>query len=167
MTTNRTRGTGRPSAAASCLLLALAVPAILLAGPDPQGQGARQIIGSEPQAPAQQMTTLGSVWEVAECCGWSGRWTRRPGTNVFDARWTGPKGVVATDTITLKSWGLRSNKVVLARTKNQGTYTGTVSPEAGQVTGGTASWYPAGATWSARFEPLLDDKGPVTLPRRR
>jgi hypothetical protein len=167
MKTNRMRGTGRPLAVAGGLLLALVLPGFLLAGPTPQSQGSSTIIGSEPQATVQQMMALGTVWEVAECCGWSGKWTRRPGTNVFDARWTGPNGVGATDTITLKSWGLRSNKVVLARTKNQGTYTGTVSPEAGQVTGGTASWYPAGAEWSARFEPLRDDKGPVTLPRRR
>jgi len=167
MKANRTRGTGRSWEAAAGLLLAVVLSGVLLAGPAPQGQGSSTIIGSEPQATAQQMTGLGTVWEVTECCGWSGRWTRRPGTNVFDARWTGPGGAVATDTITLKSWGLRSNKVVLSRAGNRGTYTGTVNPEAGQVTGGKASWYPAGATWSARFEPLLDDKGPVKLPRRR
>ena len=34
-----------------------------------------------------ELKTLGSVWDIVECCGWTGKWTRRPGTNTFDARW--------------------------------------------------------------------------------
>ena len=114
-----------------------------------------------------ELKTLGSVWDIVECCGWTGKWTRRPGTNTFDARWTG-NGMIATDTLTLQGWDKRTNRIVLHRTNNNGTYWGVLNPANGTITNGGTSWYPAGATWSATlFAAPSDEKGPVQLQIRR
>ncbi len=115
-----------------------------------------------------EMLTLGSTWEVNECCGWTGTWKRRPGTNIFDGRWTGPNGMIATDTMTLVGWDKRTNRVIISRQNNNGTYWGVLNPVDGTIGSGGTSWYPAGATWSARVWAVQDDeKGPVKLPIRR
>lgn len=89
---------------------------------------------------------LGPTLTVVEVDLWHGTWTRRPGTNTFDATWTGPGGQKVEDVIELRS---HSNGVVtFYRHGNQGTYTGTLSPD-GRALTGTASWYPAGRTWTA------------------
>jgi hypothetical protein len=102
-------------------------------------------------ASAGEMMSLGSVWQVTECCGWSGTWTRRAGTNTFDARWRHTNGSQAQDVITLQSWSKTSNEIVLQRPSINGTYRATVNPSARTLTDGTASWYPAGEKWSARY----------------
>ena len=113
---------------------------------DPKGP-----VGSLSGRTAGDLLTLGSVWQVTECCGWSGTWTRRAGTNVFDARWRHTNGSQAQDVITLQSWNRATNEVVLVRPSIKGTYRATVNPSARTLTNGTASWYPAGEKWSARF----------------
>jgi hypothetical protein len=113
---------------------------------DPKGP-----VGSLSGRTASDMLTLGSVWQVAECCGWSGTWTRRAGTNTFDARWRHTNGSQAQDVITLLSWNRTTNEIVLQRPSINGTYKATVNPAARTITRGTATWYPAGQTWSARY----------------
>jgi hypothetical protein len=113
---------------------------------DPKGP-----VGSLSGRTASDLLTLGSVWQVTECCGWTGTWTRRAGTNTFDARWRHTNGSQAQDVITLQSWNRATNEVVLARPSINGTYRATVNPSARTLTNGTASWYPAGEKWSARY----------------
>ena len=100
---------------------------------------------------SSDMMLLGSVWQVTECCGWTGTWTRRAGTNTFDARWRNTNGSQAQDVITLLSWNKTTNEVVLQRPSINGTYRATVNPAARTITRGTATWYPAGEKWSARY----------------
>jgi len=101
-------------------------------------------------ATTAELLSLGSAWQVTEG-QWSGTWTRRPGTNVFDARWRHTNGSRAQDVITLLSWNKSTNEVVLQRQKLSGAYRGKLNPSARTVTGGTASWYRPGETWSARY----------------
>jgi hypothetical protein len=102
-------------------------------------------------ATTAELLSLGSVWQVQECCGWSGTWTRRAGTNTFDARWRHTNGSQAQDVITLQSWNKSTSEIVLKRQNLSGTYKATVNPAAKTLTNGTASWYPAGEKWSARY----------------
>jgi hypothetical protein len=113
---------------------------------DPKGP-----VGSLSGRTSSDLLTLGSVWQVQECCGWSGTWTRRAGTNTFDARWRHTNGSQAQDVITLQSWNKATNEVVLKRQNLNGTYRATLNPSARTLANGTASWYPAGEKWSARY----------------
>jgi hypothetical protein len=113
---------------------------------DPKGT-----VGSLSGRTTSDLLTLGSVWQVQECCGWSGTWTRRAGTNTFDAKWRHTNGSQAQDVITLQSWNKATGEVVLARPSINGTYKATVNPSARTLTNGKASWYPAGEKWSARY----------------
>ena len=108
-------------------------------------------VGSLSGRTASDTLTLGSVWQVTECCGWSGTWTRRAGTNTFDAGWRHTNGSQAQDVITLQSWNKTTNEVVLKRQNLNGTYKAKLNPSARTLTNGTATWYPAGETWSARY----------------
>jgi len=153
-------------------VIAVAILAILLSGltaAAQTGQVVRSPIGSRTTSPANpaddpkgpvgslsgrtasDLMSLGSVWQVTECCGWSGTWTRRSGTNTFDARWRHTNGSQATDVITLQSWNKTTNEIVLQRPSINGTYRATLNPSARTITRGTATWYPAGQTWSARY----------------
>ena len=40
---------------------------------------------TELNAQWRESQALGRVWDVTECCGWSGVWTRRGMSNVFDS----------------------------------------------------------------------------------
>ncbi len=93
--------------------------------------------------------SLGPVLKVVEVDVWHGTWTRRPGTNTFDAAWVGPNGQKVQDVLELRS--LTHGVATFYRHGNRGTYTGTVSPDGRSLTG-TASWYPAGLTWTATIE---------------
>jgi len=108
-------------------------------------------VGSLARPQGGDLLTLGSVWQVTECCGWSGTWTRRAGTNTFDARWRHTNGSQAQDVITLQSWNKTTNEIVLQRPSINGTYRATVNPATRSITRGTATWYPAGEIWSARY----------------
>jgi len=90
---------------------------------------------------------LGPVLTVDEGGVWHGAWKRRPGTNIFDATWRGPNGQIATDVIEIVS--AVGNKVTFKRKGNNGTYTGTLSPDGTQITG-TASWYGPGQQWTGK-----------------
>ena len=88
---------------------------------------------------------LASTWTVSESGpqgNYDGVWTRRPGTNTFDASWSGGS---ITDVIDITS--VEGNKITLHRHGNNGDYTGTISPD-GTTISGTASWYVPGEKWS-------------------
>lgn len=110
---------------------------------------------------------LGNTWQVTECCGWTGTWTRRPATNTFDAAWRHTNGAAARDIITLTQWNKQTGEVVLTRAGNNGTYKGTFDATTGRILRGQASWYPAGQQWSASLFNDADSKGPVRVQLTR
>jgi len=93
--------------------------------------------------------TLGNLWQVTECCGWSGTWTRRPNTNTFDAVWRHTNGTSAADVIELKTWNKTTNEVTLFRQSMNGSYKAFYNASNRTLINGTTTWYPAGQTWSA------------------
>ncbi len=93
---------------------------------------------------------LGNVWNVREQCGadvWTAIWTRRPGTEIFDAEWKSSTRAGAIDEIHFR--GLSGGKVTLYREGNKGTYTGFLSANNRGISSGTATWYQPNCTWSA------------------
>jgi hypothetical protein len=89
---------------------------------------------------------LASTWTVSERGpqgDYYGTWTRRPGTDTFDASWS--RGSI-TDVIDITS--VEGNEVTLHRHGNNGDYTGTILPD-GLSISGTASWYSPGEKWTA------------------
>jgi len=89
---------------------------------------------------------LGSTLTVKEVAGgnvYNGTWTRRSGTDVFDAVWNGS----VRDVIEIES--VNGNQIVFYRHGNKGRYSGTLSADGTRITSGTASWYAAGWSWSA------------------
>jgi hypothetical protein len=99
-----------------------------------------------PPKPSQFADYLGNILTVKEVAGGSvydGTWTRRSGTDVFDAVWNGSER----DVIEIES--VNGNQIVFYRHGNKGRYYGTLSADGVRVTSGTASWYAAGWSWSA------------------
>jgi len=89
---------------------------------------------------------LASTWTVSERGpqgDYDGTWTRRPGTDTFDASWSGGSII---DVIDITS--VEGDKITLHRHGNNGDYTGTISPDGTSVSG-TASWYVPEETWTA------------------
>lgn len=125
------------------------------------GQGFIRAWGATVAAPAATRTStasapqsLGSRWLVHEEVPggryWTAVWTRRKGSNVFDAVWQDSQsGQSFTGTVELR--GQAGGKVQLWREATKGSYTGTLSPD-GKSIRGSASWYPPGAFWTARIE---------------
>jgi hypothetical protein len=98
-----------------------------------------------PPAASRFAAILGSTLTVREMAGgtvYDGTWTRRAGTDVFDAVWNG----AVRDVIEIES--VNGNQIVLYRHGNAGRYSGTLSADGSRVTG-TANWYAAGWSWSA------------------
>jgi hypothetical protein len=100
---------------------------------------------TETKSKSMMAPTLGPVLTITEAGVWQGTWTRRPGTNIFDATWRGPNGQIATDVIEIVS--AEGNKIIFKRKGNNGTYTGTLSP-GGTKIAGSASWYSPGQQWT-------------------
>jgi hypothetical protein len=92
---------------------------------------------------------LGNTWQVTECCGWSGTWTRRPNTNTFDAVWRHTNGAGATGVVELRSWNRMTNEVTIYRQAMNGYYKAIYNPAGRTLINGTTTWYPAGQGWSA------------------
>ncbi|TLU84652.1 MAG: hypothetical protein FDX30_04950 [Chlorobium sp.] len=82
-----------------------------------------------------------NVTEVAGGAVYNGTWTRRPGTDIFDAVWNG----TIRDVIEIES--VNGNTIVFYRYGNNGRYYGSWS-EDGSISG-TASWYAEGWYWVA------------------
>ncbi len=144
------------------MLLPMALSLALSLSPQVDEKGP---VGGLSLASPQELLRLGVSWRVQECCGWTGVWTRRPGTQVFDASWRHTNGTVVRGVLTLVSWNKRSGEVVLDR-PGVGTYRGTLQAATGTIAQGRTTWYPAGATWSATLWEDNDAKGPVRLPVR-
>lgn len=114
--------------------------------------------------PSVVISRMPNRWEVTECCGWTGTWQRRSGTNTFDATWKHSNGTTATDVLEFTDY--QQGLVTIRRASLNGYYKAYY--ENNSLTRGTATWYPSGATWSARSVPeVLDEKGPVNTIRRR
>lgn len=88
----------------------------------------------EGRTPPKSGNPLGRVWHVLES-GWAGTWTRRNGSNIFDAVWTEGDGRV-TAVMTIVRTGER---LQIERTNssdgNDCTYEGTVGPDGQTVEG--------------------------------
>lgn len=70
---------------------------------------------------------------------------------MFDAKWRHANGSQAQDVITLQSRNKTTNGVGLKRQDLNGTYKAVVDPAARTLQSGTASRYPAGEKWCARY----------------
>jgi len=105
---------------------------------------ARVNVSQRSNPPPPRADILGSVWRVTEGDpNWTGTWTRRGTSSVFDAVWTG-YGQRSTGALTMAVSG---NSVTI--TRGNGQYTGTIN---GKSASGTASWYSSGQRWSASIE---------------
>ena len=101
-----------------------------------------------------QEDDLGYEWFVHEQLpdgqAWEGVWRRRGASNVFDAHWRNlGNGGPVRDVVEIQ--GRDGDSITIYRYGNGGTYTGELSPS-GRHIRGTASWYPPGASWSARIQ---------------
>lgn len=100
----------------------------------------------------QAAPALGNRWQIHEEIPgryWNGQWTRRAGTNLFDAVWQDSQsGQQFSDVIELRE--TNGSSVRLYRQGTRGYYAGTLSPDRRSIRG-TASWYPSGAFWTARI----------------
>jgi hypothetical protein len=101
---------------------------------------------------------LGTVWTVREsdvfvmkefpgAGNFEGTWTRRPGTNTFDARMTGGvvSGATRDDVIDIVS--VTGNTIVMYSHDINGQYTGTISPD-GKSINGKGDWYEPTGKWT-------------------
>jgi hypothetical protein len=138
-------------------LFILFVMSVSLFAQDPDAKGPVRSLSTNPQTDEKgrvnsltgNLSSLGSVWQVTECCGWSGTWTRRTNTNIFDAVWRHTNGAGATGVVELKSWNSITNEVVLYRQSMNGYYKAFYNPSQRTLKNGTTTWYPAGQGWSA------------------
>lgn len=101
--------------------------------------------------PALTADMLGDQLAVDELDGaWVGTWTRRPGTDTFDAVWHNRQGQAAHDVIRLV--GISGGQVTFRRDGVSGpaggTYTGTLAGD-GRTIVGAGSWYQPGWVWKA------------------
>jgi hypothetical protein len=92
------------------------------------------------------------VREVAGANVYNGTWTRRAGTDIFDAVWNGH----LRDVIQIEA--LNGRQIVFYRQGNKGRYSGTLSADGSRVSAGTASWYAGGWSWSATVSGRPDTK---------
>jgi hypothetical protein len=93
--------------------------------------------------------TTDAVWTVEEPDFeggfWRGTWTRRGDSNVYDAYWTHPTRGEQRDVLEFR--GMEGSRFIFWRRGLNGTYSAQVGADGRTITGGAASWYPAGWTW--------------------
>jgi hypothetical protein len=90
-------------------------------------------------------SVLGPILNVMESAGgafYNGIWTRRAGTDIFDAVWNDS----IRDVVEIES--VKGNQIVLYRHGNKGRYYGMLTADGNGVVNGTASWYSAGWLWT-------------------
>ncbi len=90
------------------------------------------------------------VWHIEEGVdgrvAWSGTWTRRGRSAVFDALWRNvDNGAEARDKLRVIE---DRDRIVIHRDGNNGEYTGQLSRDGAHMEG-TASWYGPGGFWRA------------------
>lgn len=99
---------------------------------------------------------LREVYEITECCGWKGTWTKVKGSNNYEAKWRhdswDANHAPSTDIIQLVQLNLENGEVEFYRLGNQGTYKAKYNYLNGWLTDGWASWYPVGETWSGQIK---------------
>lgn len=123
----------------------------------PSGGGRRPPVApAAPVAPPQRppagggatVVPFGSNWNESEL-GWAGNWTRRPGTDVFDARWVHPDGHREAVELTIS---VNGSQVSILRRQQRGTcrYQGVLSAD-GRSMQGTygCDWATGPFPWSA------------------
>jgi hypothetical protein len=76
---------------------------------------------------------------------WYGTWTRRGDSNIYDAYWRHPSRGEQRDVLEFR--GMEGRRFTFWRRGISGTYSGQVGADGRTITGGAASWYPAGWTW--------------------
>jgi hypothetical protein len=93
-------------------------------------------------------SVLGSVWNETEL-GWQGTWTRRPGTNIFDAQWVRSGGGREAATLSISVDG-KSVKIQRKQPKGSCWYTGILSQD-GRTAEGTygCDWAHGPFNWRA------------------
>ena len=99
--------------------------------------------GSSPSRFGEVLGKTMIVREVAGANVYNGTWTRRAGTDIFDAVWNG----ALRDVIQIEA--VNGKRIVFYRQGNKGRYSGTLSADGSRVSAGTASWYAGGWSWSA------------------
>lgn len=104
------------------------------------------------------LSTMPNRWTVTECCGWTGVWQRRAATNTFDATWTHTNGTTASDVLEFSAYNAATKELTILRRSLNGQYKARYDATAKTLTNGTATWYPAGATWSAKAALLIDTR---------
>jgi len=85
---------------------------------------------------------LGQVWKVTEKCGgkiWTGTWTRRGNSNIFDAYWTSNTGGKLTDVVEFAQ--ISDSRLKLYRSGKEGYYEVTLSRDRKRAINGWATWY--------------------------
>jgi len=115
---------------------------------EPAGTGGTPNAAQPPAASTTPtLSSLPHVWTVTEVQDWTGTWTRRPGTNTFDATWRHRNGSVASDVLEFES--LSGDRLTIFRRGINGRYTATLSTDHRRLLNGTATWYERGWSWSA------------------
>jgi hypothetical protein len=76
---------------------------------------------------------------------WTGTWTRRANSSVYDAYWRHTSGREHRDVLEFR--GMEGSRFTFWRRGLNGTYSGQIGADGRTIVGGTASWYPAGWTW--------------------
>jgi hypothetical protein len=126
-------------------------------GPPPSGEAGTRTEMSDNHhhevVSPQSGDILGDVLAIDELDGqWVGTWTRRPGSDTFDAVWHNQQGQEAHDVVRLG--GISGDRVTFVRQGVSGPaggiYTGRISAD-GRSIRGTASWYQPGWEWTARI----------------
>lgn len=85
---------------------------------------------------------LGRTWKVTERCAgqiWSGTWTRRGSSNIFDAFWESNSGGKLNSVVELRE--VSNNKMSLYRIDKNGYYEATLSQDGKRIINGWATWY--------------------------
>lgn len=97
-------------------------------------------------------TDLGNLWRIREANpqgqGCDGVWRRRPGTQIFDARWQCLGGTVV-DVVRIES--VTGTQVIVYREGSNGRYTLTLSPDGRRIIAGRIAWAP-GWTFTGTIE---------------
>jgi hypothetical protein len=141
-----------PAAPGSVILASSGYPNMVFGpGVEPACSNKRDQLqtGNQPPNPSTRGDVLGPRLEIDEINGlWSGVWTRRPGTNVFDAVWHSANYPEVRDIVRLEQ--IDGNQIVFSRDGNNGRYFGTLGAD-GQTISGTASWYSDGMRWSGKI----------------
>jgi hypothetical protein len=103
---------------------------------------------SKPGKPIEKPSDLPDVWYTCELNpqkkGCSGVWTRRSGTNTFDARWQCVGGIVS-DVVELRS--IDGNDILVYRTSERDNYHLKLSSDKTSIVSGKIPWAP---DWSFR-----------------